>query len=58
MRPVYPTFAAVLLIAGLGPSFEAGAGDHYFSLTKIFPDGKCSDMVLNLLLMKIGFSGV
>ncbi len=48
---------ALALVMGLSTSFGARADDHYFSLSKIFPDGKCSSVILNFELMKAGFAG-
>ena len=33
------------------------ADNHYFSLKKIFPSGRCSPVILNYELMNIGFAG-
>ena len=48
---------ALALVMGLSMSFGAKADDHYFSLSKIFPDGKCSSVILNFELMMAGFAG-
>ncbi len=57
MRPVCSSFAAPALVIALSLSFGARAGDHYFSLKTIFPDGKCSAVILNFELMTAGFAG-
>ena len=51
------SWIALALVIGLSTSFGAKADDHYFSLSKIFPDGKCSSVILNFELMKAGFAG-
>ena len=48
---------ALALVIGLSTSFGAKADNHYFSLKKIFPNGKCSPVILNYELMNIGFAG-
>ena len=48
---------ALALVIGLSTSFGAKAGDHYISLSKIFPDGKCSPVILNFELMISQFAG-
>ena len=48
---------ALALVIGLSTSFGAKADNHYFSLKKIFPNGKCSSVILNYELMNIGFAG-
>ncbi len=48
---------ALALVIGLSTSFEAKAGDHYISLSKIFPDGKCSPVILNFEMMIAQFAG-
>jgi hypothetical protein len=45
---------AMLLLAG---PFGVRADDHYFSLKKIFPNGKCSPVIPNYEAMKAGFTG-
>ena len=47
---------AVVMLLLAGP-FEARADGHYFSLKKIFPNGKCSPIIPNLEAMKAGFIG-
>jgi hypothetical protein len=49
--------AALALVIGLGASFGARAEYDYFSLKKIFPDGKCSPVIPNYELMISGFTG-
>ena len=46
---------ALALVIGLGGSL--GAENDYFSLKKIFPDGKCSPVIPNYELMISGFAG-
>ena len=41
----------------LGIASAAGADQHYFSLKKIFPSGKCAPVIPNYESMKHGFSG-
>ena len=53
MRAILLAAMMVLLVAPAG----ARAGDHYFSLKIIFPDGKCSAVILNFELMMAGFAG-
>ncbi len=48
---------ALALVIGLGTSFGAKAGDHYISLSKIFPDGKCSPVIPNFEVMISQFAG-
>ena len=48
---------ALALVIGLSTSFGATADNHYFSLKKIFPNGKCSPVILNYELMIAGFAG-
>lgn len=38
-------------------TFGAMADQHYFSLKKIFPNGKCSPVIPNYELMIAGFTG-
>ncbi len=45
------------LVFGLGTSFGAKAGDHYISLSKIFPTGKCSPVIPNFEVMISQFAG-
>ena len=47
----------IALAIGLGASAGTKADDHYFSLSKIFPNGKCSAVILNFELLKAGFKG-
>ena len=49
--------AALALVIGLGMSFGARAGDHYVSLSKIFPVGKCSPVIPNFEVMVSRFAG-
>ncbi len=48
---------ALALAIGLSPSFGAKADDHYISLPKIFPDGKCSPVIPNFEVMVSQFAG-
>ena len=48
---------ALALVVGPGASLGARANDDYFSLKKIFPDGKCSPVIPNFELMVAGFAG-
>ena len=48
---------ALALVIGLSTSFGAKAGDHYIPLSKIFPDGKCSPVILNFEVMISQFAG-
>lgn len=43
---------AILLIA----PFEAESDVHYFSLKTIFPSGKCSPVIPNFELLRVGFA--
>lgn len=45
------------LVIGLSASFGARATDHYVSLSKIFPVGKCSPVIPNFELMVSRFAG-
>lgn len=45
------------LMVLLAASFGAEADVHYFSLKKIFPNGKCSPVIPNFEAMKAGFTG-
>ena len=57
-KAVLITGAIVLaLVLGLGASFGAKAGDHYVSLSNIFPTGKCSPVIPNFELMESRFVG-
>ena len=47
---------AVMIGLLAGPA-EIEADGRYFSLKKIFPNGKCSPVIPNFESMKIGFSG-
>ena len=47
---------AVVIVLLAGP-FGARADGHYFSLKKIFPNGKCSPIIPNFEVMKAGFTG-
>ena len=48
---------ALALVIGLGTSFGAKADNNYFSLKKIFPNGKCTPVIPNYELMIAGFAG-
>jgi len=48
---------ALALVIGPGTSFEAKAGDHYVSMSKIFPVGKCSPVIPNFEVMISRFAG-
>ena len=48
---------ALALVIVLSTSFGAEADNHYFSLKKIFPNGKCSPVIPNFELMISGFAG-
>ncbi len=48
---------ALALVTGLGTSFAVKAGDHYISLSKIFPIGKCSPVIPNFEVMISQFAG-
>ncbi len=48
---------ALALVIGLGTSFGVKADDHYVSLSKIFPVGKCSPVILNFEVMMSQFAG-
>ena len=47
---------AVMMVALAAPA-GARAGDHYISLAKIFPSGKCSAVAPNFELMMDAFAG-
>ena len=47
---------AVMTVLLAGPA-EVEAEGHYFSLKKIFPNGKCSPVIPNFESMKTGFTG-
>ena len=49
--------AALALVIGLGASSGARAEDHFFSLSEIFPLGKCSPVIPNFELMISKFAG-
>ena len=49
--------AALALVIDLCTSFRATADNHYVSLSKIFPTGKCSPVIPNFELMTSYFSG-
>jgi hypothetical protein len=49
--------APLAIVLALATSFEAKADSHYFSLKKIFPNGKCSPVIPNYELMVAGFAG-
>ena len=48
---------ALALVIGPSTSFGARADNSYFSLKKIFPDGKCSPVIPYYELMIAGFAG-
>ncbi len=48
---------ALALVIVLGTFFGAKADNHYLSLKKIFPNGKCSPVIPNYELMIAGFAG-
>ncbi len=48
---------ALALVIGLGMSSGVRAGDHYVSLSKIFPVGKCSPVIPNFEVMISRFAG-
>ncbi len=48
---------ALALVIVLSTSFGAKTDNHYFSLKKIFPNGKCSPVIPNYELMIAGFAG-
>jgi hypothetical protein len=48
---------ALALVIGLSTSFGVKADDHYVSLSKIFPVGKCSPVILNFEVMISQFAG-
>ncbi len=48
---------ALTLIICLSASFGVKAGDHYISLSKIFPVGKCSSVIPNFEVMISKFAG-
>jgi hypothetical protein len=48
---------ALAFVIGLSTSFGAKADDHYISLSKIFPVGKCSPVILNFEVMIAQFAG-
>ncbi len=57
-KAVLTTGVIVLaFVIGLSASFGAKAGDHYVSLSKIFPTGKCSSVIPNFELMEAYFIG-
>ncbi len=45
------------LVIGASTSFGARAADHYISLLKIFPVGKCSPVIPNFELITARFAG-
>ncbi len=49
--------AAIALTIGVSASFGAKAADHYISLSKIFPVGKCSPVIPNFEVMVSQFAG-
>ena len=49
--------AALALVIGIGASSPARAEGHFFSLSKIFPVGKCSPVIPNFELMVSQFAG-
>lgn len=48
---------ALAFVIGLSTASGVQAGDHYVSLKKIFPRGKCSAVSPNFELMKAYFAG-
>ena len=57
-KAVLTTGVIVLaFVIGLSASFGAKAGDHYVSLSRIFPTGKCSSVIPNFELMESYFIG-
>ncbi len=57
-KAVLTTGVIVLaFVIGLSASFGAKAGDHYVSLSTIFPTGKCSPVIPNFELMESRFVG-
>ncbi len=48
---------ALALVIGLSSSFGAKADNNYFSLKKIFMNGKCSPVIPYYELMIAGFAG-
>jgi len=52
-----PIAVALVLVIGFGVSSGARADNHYFSLKKIFPNGKCSPVIPNYERMVAGFAG-
>ena len=46
-------FVAIVAMSVISP---AKADDNYFSLKEIFPSGKCSPVIPNFELMKVGFN--
>ena len=48
---------ALAFVIGLSTPFGAKAGDHYVSLSKIFPVGKCSPVIPNFEVMISQFAG-
>ncbi len=48
---------ALALVIGLGTSLGAKAGDHFISLSTIFPSGKCSPVIPNFEMMISQFAG-
>ena len=53
MRVILVAVVMLLLVAPFG----VRADGHYFSLKKIFPNGKCSPVIPNFEVMKAGFTG-
>ena len=45
------------LVIGLSTSIGARAADHYISLSKIFPSGKCSPVIPHFEVMIAQFAG-
>ena len=48
---------ALAFVIGLSTPFGAKADDHYISLSKIFPVGKCSPVIPNFEVMISQFAG-
>lgn len=44
-------------VATLGAASDAWADGHYYSLSKVFPKGKCAPVAPNFELLVAGFAG-
>lgn len=53
----YVPISLLALVLGLSQPFETKADDHFVSLKKIFPNGKCTNVIPNFVLMKAIFAG-